>query len=351
MVRLVAFSLFVLALAAGCPKYDGPPEAAIVGIEDGILGDPTAPIVVAFHEPIDIDTLKVKIVRFETDPEGELLPGLEPLYLRDPLELFDVGGRSSLDETKKYFTIEATVTYPIGPQLALVIEPGLADLAGNVWNVPIVLKFGFEFDCGSGEEEAAEPTELPSAVYFMLADVEEPLQTQLQLFFDMRVDPETGDWKGQLTNADRDPTIDCSPFGLSCDPENEVCRTLPEPDCVEPSLKAATAAEYPDYYPNDTPPVGYTFGGIGCARDVEEGRWASANAPTDVKVESPNITVKGITFNLEITLGPDGLLTGGGTFTGQQVFLGVTASGTGSGTVVMVQVPPDLVPDDVPAPQ
>jgi hypothetical protein len=179
--------------------------------------------------------------------------------------------------------------------------------------------------------------------------VESPLSAQLQLFFDLRVNAETGEWIGQLTNADRDPSIDCSSFGLSCE-ATQVCRTLPAPACVEPSLRAATVAEYPDFYPNYIPPVGYTFGGTGCARDVAEDRWASSNAPTDVVVQSPSITVKGISFNLELSLGHDGLLVGGGTLTAQQVFLGVVASGTGFGSAVMVQIPESEVPPDVPGP-
>src|SRR5690606_905405 len=124
-----------------------------------------------------------------------------------------------------------------------------------------------EFECGSGDPE---PSTLPSAVYYMLADVEKPLQTQLQLFIDMRVDPATGDWAARFTNGDRDPAVDCTPYGLSCD-DTEVCRTLPEPDCVEPSLKAASVDEYVDFYPNYTPPIGYSFAGVGCAADVDDG--------------------------------------------------------------------------------
>jgi hypothetical protein len=340
-------ALLALFVSVGCPRYEGPPEAALVGIEDGLLPDATAPIVVAFNKPIDRDTLRVRIVRFETDPEGELLAGLEPLYAHDPTQLFDVGGRSSLDETMKYFTIEATETFPVGPQLAVVIEADLADLDGNKWNIPRILKFGFEFDCGG--DDAAAPTTLPSAVYYMLADVEKPISAQLQLFIDMRVDSETGDWMARFTNADRDPTIDCSPYGLSCT-EKEVCRTLPEPACVQPSERAASVAEHVDFYPNYTPPIGYSFAGVGCAADVGEGRWAASNAPTDVKVESPDITVKGITFNLELVMGDDGLVAGGGTLTAQQVFIGVAASGTGAGSAVMIQIPEELIPDDLPAP-
>lgn len=345
MLRLLLALLVLLAL--GCPRYDGPPEAALVGIVDGILSDPTAPLVLAFHEPVDPKTLRVRVVRYETDPEGELLPDLEPIFRHDPSEFEDVGGLGYFDESKKYFTIETTETFPIGPQLALVIEPGLADVDGNAWTVPTILKFGFQFQCGSGE---TQPATLRDGIYFMLADVEEPIQTQLQLFIDMRVNPETGEWTGQFTNADRDPTIDCSAFGLSCNPEEEVCRTLPAPACVAPSLKAATVAEHVDYFPNSTPPIGYSFNGLGCAVDVEENRWGATNAPTDVKVESPDITVKGITFNLELTLGDDGLIVGGGTFTAQQVFLTVNPSGTGAGTVVMTEVPADQLPDGIPPP-
>ena len=342
--------LFVLiALLAGCTVYDSPPKPGLVGLEDGILSNPSAPIVIAFHEPIVEESLKLKVVRYDTDIEGNLLPldQLEVFYSWDGATKDEEGGSGLIYNQRTFFDITLQQTLPIGPQLALVIEPGLSDDAGNVWEIQQVLKFGFVFDCGGGD--GPMPTGLPSSVMFLLAEVEQPLPTQLQLLVDLRVDPNTGDWVGQFTNADRDPTIDCSAYGLTCTAE-QVCRTLPQPACVNPSERAGTADEWPDFVPNATPPIGYSFGGIGCAGDTAPDTFVFTNAPTDVEVQSPQITVKGLTLNLEVTVGADGLYRGGGTFIADDVLLGVTSSGAGSGTGILVQIPDDQVPANIPAP-
>ena len=65
---LVTLLLLAIALAAttGCTLYDSPPKATIVGVENGIIADPTAPIVIRFHEPIDPASFSMKIVVKDT---------------------------------------------------------------------------------------------------------------------------------------------------------------------------------------------------------------------------------------------------------------------------------------------
>jgi len=354
------FLLLGLGLtAAACSDFDAPPKASLAGIEDGLLPDQLAPLQLTFDEPIDFPTLRLKVVRFITDPEGNLLSDDELLaedailYQLDGATFDEDGGRindiGDAEHKDQFFSVSLQTTLPVGPQLALVVEPGLTDAEGkHVWQVPQIIKFGFEFSCG--DDTSAQEVAFPEkTVFFLLADVELPIQTQLQLMVDIRTDPTTGDWAGQFTNADRVPDIDCSQFGLTCEAE-QVCRTLPTPACVSPSERAATVSEYPDFYPNEVPPIGYSFGGVGCARPSGEAV-ALANAPTDVEVQSPTITVKGIAFNLEVALDPDtGVYIGGGTFTGQEVFLGSVLSGAGSGTATMIEIPEDEQKPGIPPP-
>jgi hypothetical protein len=130
----------------------------------------------------------------------------------------------------------------------------------------------------------------------------------------------------------------------------EICRTLPMNDCVAPSESAGTPDEYPDFYANDAPPEGYTFTVNGCVRDQEDGSFTYANAPVDVQVESPPVTIKGIQFNGSFSYDTDGVLRAAGTFTVQELFLGTTPSGAANGTIIIRQIPDDELKPGTPTP-
>ncbi len=358
MLKSKLLLLLVLLLGAlGCHGFDAPPQVTLLGAVDGILADPTAPVVIGFHEPFDVATLQVKIVRFETDAEGNLFDEdsdpeteLDIIFQTPGPDGTDVGGTSELfteegEQDPRFLIMKLNTTLPIGPPLALLIEPGLKDLAGNEWKVRQVIKFGFEFSCG-GDDAMPTPSLFPSSTHFMLVDVDSPISVQLQLFAVMVADPETGNVIGQFTNGDRDPATDC---GLSCN-ASEVCRTLPAPDCVPPSETAGTADEYPDFYANNSPPEGYSFTVNGCARDQEDGSFTYANAPVDVQVQSPPVTIKGIQFNGSFAYDSEGILRAAGTFTVQELYLGTTPSGPANGSIVMRQIPDDEVKDGTPGP-
>ena len=358
--------LLLLALAlslstAGCTNFDSPPVAYLLGNEGGILPDPSAPLVLGFHEAVKPETLSVKVVRYETDGEGNLLdfvPCFEPAEgpdQREPIFAYDnrganedfCGGQATWREDNRVLTLSLTSTLPIGPQLAVVVEAGLSDEQGNTWKVDQILKFGFEFDCAG--DGLGSPTTFPDQVQFMLVDVDSPIQTQLQLIGAMRVNPDTGAIVGQFTNGDRDPSIDCSKYELSC-ASNEVCRTLPSPECVEPSTKAVTPDEYPDYVANDVLPTGYSFTVLACVRDEPDGSYVFSNAPVDVEVISPPVTVVGINLNGSFAYDDQGVLGGDGTFVAAQVLLGTSPSGVGVGTITMREIPPDEVKPSTPWP-
>ncbi|MBW2459850.1 MAG: hypothetical protein JRI68_35490, partial [Deltaproteobacteria bacterium] len=349
-----ALSLTVAALLSslslGCDRYDSPPRPSMPDVdEQGTIEDAAADLRLAFHEPIDYATLNVRVIRYQVDGEGRLYDEDE-----DPsteLEVFFkdadgdlVGGIGDLDATKMLYSIGLFQTMPIGPQLALLIEPGLADEEGNAWAVRQVLKFGVSFGCSD-----ALPTTFPDATHFMQIEVDSPIDTQLQLLADIHVDPETGVFVGQITNADRDPSTDCEPYGLTCD-ETEVCRTLPTPDCVEPSTRVATTDEYPDFIHNNVPPTGYGVTVRGCVVDKAENVWTFTNDPADVVVQSPPVTVKGLKFNAQFEIDDQGVLRGEGAMSAAELFLGTTPNGEAKGTCFMRAIPEGEVKEGLPPP-
>jgi hypothetical protein len=342
----------LLALLLVACHYDAPPQVSIEGIAGGLLADPTAPLVLVFDEPVVPASLRAKIVRYEVDAEGRLgdedddpATALDVIFDNPPDA--DIGGVGELDTARTRYRITLHQTLPVGPQFAVLIEPGLSDDAGHAWQARQQLKFGYDFSCGAAGE--AKPSQFPSGKFFFVVDVDAPIGTQIQLWADVRVNAQTGEFVGQFTNGDRDQALDCTEYGLDCD-ATEVCRTLPEPACAKPSDNAGTPDEFPDFAPNFTPPRGYSFTVLGCVVDREDGSFSFANVPTDVVVQSPAVTVQGITLNSSWEYDQEGVLRGTGTFHATQVFLGVTPSGEGAGTHRERLVPDELAHPDIPPP-
>jgi hypothetical protein len=348
--------LLVLLACAGCESFyfDSPPKARLPEAVDGILPNPDAPVLVLFHEAIDPATLALKIIHFETDAEGRLFDE-DPDPTTSLRILFehglggDTGGRGVLDGERRRYVIqpeESTaegpkkVSLPVGPPLALVVEPGLADDAGNRWQVRQVIKFGYGLNC-SGDAPAKI---FPSGAYILKIEADKPVQTQIQLFAALEVDAVTGRILGQFTNADRDRSIDCSKYGLACE-RTQACRTLPTPECVEPSAKMTSVDDYPDFAPNATPPTGFTFTVTGCARDREDGSAAVATEPATMEVESPPVKVVGVRMNMAFS-GPEP--RGEGTFTADDVLIGGTSSGAAAGSITSLRMP--AAPKGLPEP-
>ncbi len=335
---------------AGCDPFDAPPAVAIEGLVEGQLPDPTAPFTVTFSEPIKPESLAFKLVVYETDGEGRLFDQdedaateLDVLFRSDPET--EEGGLGQLDEARRVFTATLSKTMPVGPQLALVVDSGLADDAGRAWKVRQIIKFGFAFSCG----DQVKPTTFPErGTYFFLVDVDKPVSAQIQLLADIRVDPDSGDFVGQFTNGDRNPALDCSTLGLSCK-DTEACRTYPEPACVPPSEKTSGADGYVDFSANFEPPTGYSFTVRGCVTDSEGGGYSFGNLPVDVVVQSPPITVKAINLQSAWTRDDEGVLRGSGSFTAEQVYLGPSPSGAGVGSSLARSYAAEELPP-IPAP-
>lgn len=332
----------LLLVQLGCEKYDSPPLVSFPDAKDPtadvkILANPGAPLVLGFSEPIDPATLNLRVIRLALMSEGELV---EP-----PVELFfdmqGTGGEGELAADSVSYTITFDTPPPFAQTLAVVIEPGLADTAGNAWKVQQILPFSYEFACGGD----TAPTQLfPSGTYFFMVDVEEPLAVQLRFWGTIEVNSTTGTFRGSFTDSARNPDLDC---GFDC-PGEKICRLLPEPECVWPSTIIATVDEYPDQLPDPVAPAGFSFFVTGCLLDQPDGSVLFANDPVDVKVHTPPVTVTDTTLSSLFKEDEEGVLRGTGVLTSPDVFLGTTSNGAGVGTHIDRRIPDDEVPPGIP---
>jgi hypothetical protein len=348
---LVITSSLVASLFLGaCQKFDAPPRATLPEAVDGILGDTAAPIVVAFSEPVAVASLSLKIISYDTSIEGDLHDEdaddeteLSVLFLVDGATGTQEGGKAVIDASRMVLSIALDTELAVGAKWGVIIEPGLSDDQGNSWQVRQHLVFGYELTC----EEGSGTDNFPSGTYFWLVQVDSPVSTQIQLWSAIEVDAASGKFVGQFTNGERNLGLDCSTHGLSCK-ATEVCRTLPEPECVTPSERAGSIDEYPDWgFLADTP-AGYSFAVEGCLKEQPDGSIAFANSPADIIVEQPPVDVVGASFNASFSLDAEKILRGSGTFTAEQVLIGGSPSGAGVGTHEERQVPDSARPDGLP---
>ena len=268
-------SLLTLAFAAltspGCETFDGPPEAYLPDASGGLLSDPRAPVRIRFTKPINPDTLKLELVPLEVDAQDRLpdergVPDtdvriLNPLFIHNPLELSaDYNGTSTLEENDTLFTATLRSRLPVGQRLAILIEPGLANTTnGLTINVRRRLPFALDFKCSNRGTQIAK-----SGPYFFLLNVETPLALQVQLYAWLDIDPVTGAFVGQFSNADRLPNAGKCPTGCGGD---EVCQTSPTTKCVLASDKAESVDDYVDFFPQDDETLGYGVTVQGCVED------------------------------------------------------------------------------------
>lgn len=336
-----------IAISSACEEYQPPPKPVLVGLESGVLSDPRAPLIIDFGTPVDPNTLVAKVAILDTDVEGNLRDEdsdpestLQVLVQRDPGE-GDVGTRAELENGGTRLRLNLDSALPVGPKLVLLVEAGLKSTDnGRTSNSRARIPFSYVVKCATGGTSKFE-----SGNYFVLLDVEKPLGTQIQLLAYIDVDPNTGALISQFTNADRDPALKCpSPC-----PSTDVCRTLPAPECVAPSTRAGTVAEQPDFIPNPTPPTGYSFLVQGCA--VDDGSASGVlTAPATMVVESPKVTVEGLTMTASFAPGADGIVRASGSLTADLVRLGTNPLGPGKGTMTAIRIADDRAPANIPRP-
>ena len=342
-----AVLLSALALA-GCTAYDAPPSATLVGMQEGLLPDSSAPLFLQFSEPVDKATARVRVGPFITDGEGNL--GDEdadpnttytPDFVHEP-GLEDVGGTSAWVDDRT-LRIDLDGTPPVGQSRVVILEPSLADLDGHVTDVRQRILFGYEFSC-KGQTGSKI---FPDATYIFLVDVESPIEAQIQMYAVVKSDPNDGRFLAQFTNADRNRDPNRCPTPCS---QDDACQTIPVVQCIAPSTKMGTVDEYPDWLPNTVPPVGFSFTVGGCVEDQEDGSAAFANQPTDVKIESPPVTVQGTRLAASFTVDEEGVLRGIGTMQGDDVLLFESPSGPGVGSLTARILPEADVPAGLPQP-
>jgi hypothetical protein len=337
----------LMSLAGGCGHYDPPPGVTVLGLSAGTLADPRAPLVIDFGKPIDPATLRLKIAFLETDPEGDLPdedgnPDTElRLIARKDSSEGDLGAQFDLEPDGSHLRITTPAALPVGPKLVLLVEGGLRALDGTERRVRTRVPFAYAITCGG-----AKATTFASGVYFVLLEVEQPLGTQIQLYGAIDVDPTTGAFSGQFTNADRNRDGSRCPGGC---PATDACRLLPEPKCDAPSARAGTADEYTDFVPNASPPTGYSFAVRGCAVDVGEAR-GIITAPATMIVEQPKVTVQALTMTARFVKGPDGVTRATGSLIADATLLGTAGLGPGKGSMTAVRMPDDKIPPGLPQP-
>lgn len=349
-VSLASLSL----LALGCEEYDGAPRPSIEGAEGGVLSDTKAPFVVAFDKPVEPASVRVKVVRSVLDEEGFLADEvkdskteLDLLFAYDAKSEADLfGGTAELTDENTRLVIQPDEPFPLAEKLMLLVEPDLADTRGHETIVRERIPFSYDAKLNCAPSDAFK-----SGAYFFLANVDNPIAVQVQLLAYIEVNPETGEFVGEFVNADRnlDPKP-CEAEGLSCD-DTQACRTLPAPACVAPSEKAASADEYPDYFPNYELPYGYHFRVKGCVDGQSGDKTLFKNIPVDVVVSSPKVTLKATLITASFAAEADGVVRGSGNIAAEQVLLGTIDSGKADGTMIARSIPDDEIPKGLKKPE
>jgi hypothetical protein len=355
LLHVLRVLLVVACLAQGnaCFTYDPPPRATLPEAKDGILPDPSAPLVVQFTEAVEPKTVKLTIARYVVDPEGNLPDEdasddttLDVLFQRDPNEDNpDRLGVSTFQAGNTQLSIKPSATLPIGPRLVMIIEAGLADRHGNATQVRTRIVFGYQIKLDCNKPVVG----FKSGQYFSLVDVSNPIKVQIRLFASFDVDPATGRFIAQFTRAMRNPDLArCTAAGLSCK-STEVCRLLPAPGCVIPSERVGDVDEWSDLVGDATSDAGFTFTAEGCVVDQADGTTSMAASPVDVKVRSPAVTLRSTHLSAAFKADASGVLRGTGSLNAEQVQLGDIASGGGQGDMTFRSIPPGVIPG-IPAP-
>ena len=343
-------SILAISFVAGiaCEHYEPPPTVTIEGLQGGLLYDSKAPLVLSFGQPIDISTLNLKVAKFDTDLEGDLgdeddNPDTELQVILAPRPARRRQGRSHRGRPRR---LDGALRRRLGaPRRAEARRARRARDHGHgrarapqPHPHPLLLRGPLH--------EGHRAEKLQSGVYFVLLEVEQPLGTQIQLFGAIDVDPATGAFVAQFTNGDRNPDGTRCPTPCK---DIDRCRLLPAPACVPPSLRAGTSDEYTDYVPNVEPPIGYSFPVEGCAVDDGAGSGV-VTAPATMIVQSPPVTVEGLTMTA--FFGPDatGQVRATGSLTADTVYLGTNKLGAGKGSMTATFIPVDKVPPGVPRP-
>jgi hypothetical protein len=336
--RLAATFAFVAAALGACTPYEAPASATLDGMVDGLLDSRQAGLTVRFDRPVQWDTLRLEIVPFQVDTNGDMADetpaateedALTPiLYYDGPTD--SRGGTFTASDDGLSLTIMPRAHLPVGPKLAVLLYAGLTTKDGVQLTYRRRIPFAYKFECTGTRGAGA----LPSGSFFFLLNVEKPTATQVKLFARIRIDETTGRFSGVFTNAarKRDPNRCPTPCAST-----DACQLHPAPLCVPPSLRAGSAEEWEDFLPNALPPSGFQLNIQGCAEALDDGSVAFATVPTELAIEQPPVRVQGLVVSSAFRQAGDVWAATGG-ITGDNVIFGNTGLGAGQGTVLATTV-------------
>lgn len=347
----VAAWAIACALLSGCATFDAPPEVALLGLTDGKLTDPGAPITIQFDKAPVPSSLKLSIAPYKVDAEGLLgdedksdETQLDAKFTHDPAA-GDTGGKLEIQPDGTTVVITLDEKLPVGAALVLLIEPKLtASGSGAATTVRRRLVFGYS----SGLDCNKPVSVFRSGAYFFLTQIKEPVPLQIGLFARIEVDPLTGAAKTRFTKARRNTDPNRCP--MPC-PSGQACRLLPAPACVMPSTPAGSVDEFSDYVPNPDLPTGWGFAVVGCAVDQDAKTSAFATGKVDVETPMPMVKLVNADLAASFTLDDADVLRGTGSLSAENVFIGIIESGAGTGDLTARSLTDEEAPPDIPVPE
>jgi hypothetical protein len=352
-IRALPFFIagFLALQVPACEEYEAPPEAFLPEANANLLSDPTAPVVVRFTKPVDPASLRLEVVKNVLDSRGRLGDETDPPGDLQAVYTFsdrdgEKGGIGTFSDDKLTFTIAPTGAFPINPPLILLIEPGLRALGSDVTvNARRKINFGYQFELTCNAPTKVLP---PSGYYFVLIDVKQPIGTQVRLWAKIVVDPQTGKFSSQFIRAARNPDGTRCPSACA---NTDACRTLPGPPaCVAPSTRADAITEYPDFIADTNPVSSFAFTAKGCVVDQPDGTAQFVNLPVDIFVTSPVVTLRNTRLTSSFTKDKNGGVAGAGSLSADDVAIGTSSSGKGSGGLAALLVKDAEAPKGIPDP-
>jgi hypothetical protein len=202
--------LALLCALAGC-AYDPPPEVTMDIPPGGafLVGDP---LTLRFSEPIDPDSLAIRVWPSARDIEGELPADTAPLL--DTCRLVDApcGGADLIvaDDGSSAQVVLARSSLG-GPGLPLLLEVTreLSDRGGSSRGIPE----WFDVQFSPRREANTEPVDFDDGVYIIVGEIDDPVPAIITLVTDIQVIPDgslalaagEGDPIGDAAKNTRDP--------------------------------------------------------------------------------------------------------------------------------------------------
>lgn len=170
--------------SAGCQEYDAPPRAALVLPAGGAWQEGEV-VELTFSEPINVETLKMRLWADVRDIEGQLPEGATPLVAECTVgACADVTVTLSEDKLRLTLALPKETLGKAGPPVLLQIMDGLEDEEGNpTGSAPLfTLQFRSALDCTN-----TEPVPFDSGTYILGGSVTKPVPAILTLISDVKV--------------------------------------------------------------------------------------------------------------------------------------------------------------------